>query len=323
MAKRLRLAALLGLLGLLGVLAGCAQSERTPYTPSVTRAPEVPPVQMGTYKVGRPYQIANVWYYPRAEYDYDETGIASWYGPGFHGQETANGEIYDQNAMTAAHRTLPMPSLVKVTNLENGRSIRVRINDRGPFAHGRIIDLSKRAAELLGFMRQGIAKVRVQVLEDESRAMAMAAGAGQEVRGEAPPAVPVETVAVQELPPVGGAAAAAPPPAGTRTATLPSAEAPARLRTASLVTAEPVVTQEPVRRTQIYVQAGAFAQVANAERLRARLSGLGNVHIARALVGADSFYRVRLGPMVSVAQADRTLALLIDNGINDARVVVD
>src|SRR3546814_160772 len=102
--------------------------------------------------------------------------------------------------MTAAHRTLPMPSLVQVTNLENGRSVRVKVNDRGPYAHGRIIDMSKRAAELLGFTGQGTAKVRVQILEPESRELAMLASGGA-AGGPAPPAVPVESVAVQELPP--------------------------------------------------------------------------------------------------------------------------
>ena len=309
------------LAALFGLVAGCADGERAGSSAQYRQETASLPVQSGSYKVGRPYEIAQVWYYPRADYRYDETGIASWYGPGFHGKETANGEIYDQNAMTAAHRTLPMPSLVKVTNLENGRSIKVIVNDRGPFAHGRIIDLSKRAAELLGFARQGIAKVRVQILEAESRQMAAAAGAGVDADGAAPPAVPVETVAVQELPPVGGAPTAAARPASTQTATAPTQ--PVRLPAATAVPDEPVVTQEPIRPTAIFVQAGAFTQVANAVRLRARLSQLGNVQIGKARVGTDSFYRVRLGPMADVAQADRMLALLIDNGIRDAKVVVD
>ena len=103
------------------------------------------------YKVGNPYQIGNIWYYPREQPDYDETGIASWYGPTFYGKHTANGEMYDGNALTAAHRTLPMPVNVRVTNLDNGKSMVVRVNDRGPYAKGRIIDLSRHAAELLGF----------------------------------------------------------------------------------------------------------------------------------------------------------------------------
>lgn len=315
------------LFGLLGILAGCAESERRVDNARRLQTPEAAPLQPGQYKVGRPYQIANVWYYPREDYAYDETGIASWYGPGFHGKATANGEIYDQNAMTAAHRTLPMPSMVQVTNLENGRSVKVRINDRGPFAHGRIIDMSKRAAELLGFRNQGTAKVRVQVLEVESRQAALEAGAGEAVTGTAPLAAPVESVSVQELPPIG---AAAPEPVAasagaTETAAVPAAAAgePARLRTATVTMPAPVVTQERVRPTSIFVQAGAFSQVVNAIRLRARLSSLGNVQIAKALVGDTNFYRVRLGPMASVDQADQTLELLLRNGYNDARVVVD
>ena len=118
----------------------------------------------GKYKVGNPYQIKGVWYYPKESFDHVETGIASWYGRQFHLKKTANGEIFDMNELTAAHRTLQMPSFVQVTNLENGRSLKLRVNDRGPFAHGRIIDVSRRAAQLLGFERQGTARVRVQIL---------------------------------------------------------------------------------------------------------------------------------------------------------------
>ena len=92
------------------------------------------------YKVGAPYQINGVWYYPAADYSYDETGVASWYGEQFDRKYTANGEIFDLNELTAAHRTLPMPSIVQVTNLTNGRSLQLRVNDRGPFARGRIIE---------------------------------------------------------------------------------------------------------------------------------------------------------------------------------------
>ena len=122
------------------------------------------------YKVGNPYKINGKWYYPAIDYNYEEIGIASWYGPGFHGKKTANGEIFNQNKISAAHRTLPMPSIVKVTNLDNGLILeRVRINDRGPFAGNRIIDLSKKAAEELGFVNLGTARVKVEILEDESR----------------------------------------------------------------------------------------------------------------------------------------------------------
>jgi rare lipoprotein A len=115
-----------------------------------------------TYKLGNPYRIAGRWFHPREEPGYDEVGLASWYGDDFHGQQTANGEIYDMNALTAAHPTLPMPSYARVTNVENGRSVVVRINDRGPFSRGRVIDLSKQTARVLDFKRNGTARVRVQ-----------------------------------------------------------------------------------------------------------------------------------------------------------------
>ncbi|MCY4032194.1 MAG: septal ring lytic transglycosylase RlpA family protein [Hyphomicrobiales bacterium] len=122
------------------------------------------PPLTGKYKIGKPYQIKGQWYYPEHDPNYDEIGLASWYGPGFHGNKTANGEIFDQDALTAAHTTLPMPTLVRVTNLDNGRSLVLRVNDRGPFVKDRIIDVSRRAAEDLGFRHQGVARVRVKYL---------------------------------------------------------------------------------------------------------------------------------------------------------------
>ena len=110
--------------------------------------------QGGSYKVGNPYKIMGTWYYPKEDYGYSEVGMASWYGEDFHAKKTANGENYDMNTLTAAHRTLPLPSIVKVTNLENGRSLVLRVNDRGPYAKNRIIDISKRGAQLLGFQTQ-------------------------------------------------------------------------------------------------------------------------------------------------------------------------
>src|SRR5579872_2420485 len=142
-------------------LAGCGPEKISPTAGA-------PGVGKGLYKVGKPYQVDGVWYYPKDDWSYDETGIASWYGEQFHGHYTANGEVFDLNGLTAAHHTLPMPSIVQVTNLENGRSLTLRVNDRGPFAEGRIIDVSRKAADLLGFQRNGTAKVRVRVLMAET-----------------------------------------------------------------------------------------------------------------------------------------------------------
>src|SRR5882672_7869393 len=153
-------------------LSGCAETKfAVTAAKSVSQSDAKP---QGNYKIGDPYQINGTWYYPAEDYVYNETGIASFYGGeqqgvNFHGRLTANGEVYDMNALTAAHQTLPLPSLVRVTNLENGRSIVVRVNDRGPYARGRILDMSRRAAQLLGYEGKGTAKVRVHVLPDESR----------------------------------------------------------------------------------------------------------------------------------------------------------
>ncbi len=127
----------------------------------------------GYYKIGNPYKINGKTYYPREDKNYKEIGLASWYGKEFHNKKTANSEIFNMNEMTAAHRTLPLPSIVKVTNLENGKSIIVRVNDRGPFVDGRIIDLSYRAAKELDAMheKKGLIKVKVEYLDRETRKM--------------------------------------------------------------------------------------------------------------------------------------------------------
>ncbi len=312
------------------VLSGCQQPQPVP--PKTTSEATRPILDSGpgAYKIGRPYKIGNAWYYPKADFDYNETGIASWYGPGFHGKSTANGEVFDQNALTAAHRTLPMPSMVRVTNLDNGRSIKVRINDRGPFKNGRIIDLSRRAADLLGFRRLGTAKVRVELVEDESRALA-AAALTEDTAGSAPVSAPRTPVAIENLDPDSDGmapATGAATPADSQT--VRSAPRPNRATTGAqvrpkLVVPEPdgIVTTVPVQFGRIYVQAGSFTQIANANKLRARLIKIGKAQIAQAIVDQRRYFRVRFGPMGSVSEADRLLTTLIDSGHNDARVVVE
>lgn len=116
----------------------------------------------GHYKLGSPYSVGGLWYVPREEPGYDRKGVASWYGDDFHGRRTANGEVFDRRSLTAAHPTLPLPSYAYVTNLDNGRTVLVRINDRGPYARERILDLSQASAEALGFAGRGLANVRVR-----------------------------------------------------------------------------------------------------------------------------------------------------------------
>lgn len=133
-----------------------------------------------TVKLGQSYTVSGKTYVPTHQPDYDETGLASWYGPGFHGGKTANGEKFSTHDMTAAHTTLPLPSIVKVTYLKTGRSAIVRVNDRGPFAHNRIIDLSRAAAEEIGMLRDGVGKVRVQYMPAESERFAELLSQGRE-----------------------------------------------------------------------------------------------------------------------------------------------
>ena len=118
----------------------------------------------GTYKIDKPYKIRGKWYYPKEEKGYDKKGMASWYGPNFHGRKTANGEIFDQYHLSGAHPTFPLPSYARVTNLTNGHSVIIRVNDRGPYSRGRIIDVSSKTADLLEMKHHGTAQVRVQYL---------------------------------------------------------------------------------------------------------------------------------------------------------------
>lgn len=123
---------------------------------------------VGHFKVGNKYEVEGISYVPQNYEDFEETGMASWYGDDFHGKLTANGETYDMETLTAAHPTLPLPSMVKVTNLRNRKSVVVRVNDRGPFAKERIIDVSERAAEMLGFKGQGTTEVKIELLRSET-----------------------------------------------------------------------------------------------------------------------------------------------------------
>ncbi len=257
----------------------------------------------GTYKVGTPYEIDRVWYYPKEDPDYRQTGIASWYGKPFHGRETANGETYDMNGLTAAHKTLPMPTYVRVTNLENGRVLTVRVNDRGPFVHGRIIDLSRRGAQLLGFEEQGVARVLVEAVPSPDEVEVAEKPVTPDRDRFAVKAAPVAAVQAAELPPPEGIALA------------PRPEAP-KLPVNGAAPGQP-------KPTSLYVQAGAFSFLENAERLRERLAGLAEASVTPARVDGQEFFRVRIGPVASLEQADATLARLIDEGHIDARIVVD
>lgn len=295
---------------LASLTAACA-TQKTAYIATPQPGPG------GTYKVGNPYQIDGTWYYPKEQPDYDETGIASWYGPSFYGHRTANGEIYNAGDLTAAHRTLPMPVNVRVTNLDNGRSVILRVNDRGPYAKGRIIDVSEQAAKLLGFYNAGTARVRVTYL----------------ARGTRPDGSPLPSTTPPEI---ASAVPAAPAPKVDREtlAALPDAPVAPPVRVAALP--QPVsdtppvegdlptgqVTQVPVPAvTHLYVQVGAFSSYENAMRLRTQLGG--DLRISTTKQNGQTLYRVRTGPLGSTEDADAALARLTGLGSNDAHIVVD
>ena len=218
---------------------------------------------------------------------YWERGVASWYGPGFHKERTSTGEPYDMYAMTAAHKTLPLPAYLRVTNLQNGRSVVVRVNDRGPFVGNRIIDLSYTAAAKLDMLRNGTAMVELRAIDPA-----------------APLAAPLTIVPAAE------AAAPAPGAASTAPASAVSTAAPAA-----------AATVPPA----LFVQAGAFSDPANAERLAERLRGgsYGKVFVRDDQIAGRRMYRVRIGPVPDVAEFDRVVAALERAGINDAHLALD
>jgi rare lipoprotein A len=294
------------------LVAGCASTPETKVSV---------PANAGVYRIGNPYQIGDTWYYPREQPDYDETGIASWYGPGFYGNATADGEIFDSDSLTAAHRTLPMPVNVRVTDLENGKSLVVRVNDRGPFSKSRIIDVSERAAKLLGFYNQGTARVRVQYLAraDLPGGQSQPFGAGTPAAiTSAVPAAPAATV---ETGPLGAIPGARELPQSETAPLAPApAPAPAVADAGALPTGQVTEVQVPVV-THLYVQVGAFGIYQNAARLAARLGG--GLKISAIQRDGQTLYRVRLGPFNSTDDADAALSRMSSLGANDARIVVD
>ena len=310
------------------VLSACAETEFLVHSAKRMSGIVSGPAEPG-FKIGQPYQIQGVWYYPAENYQFDETGIASWYGAQFHGRRTANGEVYDMNSLTAAHRTLPMPSFVRVTNLENGRSLILKVNDRGPFARGRIIDISRRGAQLLGFHSTGTARVRVQIMADKSRALAarmrsrlQLADVGTPITVERLPKPKVKT---ENLAPPPGAAVAS-GVAGPSAADEIRQNPPVQVRPEGTETASAppgIVTLKPVRTTNLFIQAGAFGRFENANKVRARLSPVGPVKVSSVLINGRDLFRVRVGPLSSVAEADRMLERVTRSGYPDARIVVD
>ena len=274
-----------------------------------TKEEEKPPVRVAKphYKLGSPYQVNHVWHYPSYDPNYDRTGVASWYGPAFHGRPTANGERFDMNGVTAAHPTLPLPSRVRVTNLENGRQLELRVNDRGPFVNGRIIDLSRRAAQLLGFKRQGLTKVRVQYLGlDRLEPPAAPQPADQPVVVAAvSPDVPLKprwtkpsngTVVLPPDKPVRRVASASPPQA-------PKSE------TASITS------------RRLLVEAAVLNGRDDADRLGELVGTFGTVAVEPERRNGRVVYAVRIGPVDTDDEAAFILAELNRAGFTGSHIV--
>lgn len=306
----------------------------------------------------KPYPIKGKWYYPAEDAGYDEVGIASWYGDYFHGRPTATGEIYNMNDMTAAHKTLPLPSWAVVTNLENGKEIYLKINDRGPFVDGRIIDLSRAAAQALGTYRKGLGRVRVRAAEPPKN-VALITPSGKTIRGSG-----------KGRP---GTALAAPSSAGAPGKNLPlyqgggrdtysretlmsglkngqnigtpafgvPSEVTVPADGSRIVTQAPVLGRQnaaPRYRAETFtgtnfdappqtasgktyrVRVGAFSSRENARRLQEKISGLGNVRLDRVASPAGDLQRITLEGYDSYADASRAAEALKNHGVYDARV---
>lgn len=288
--------------------------------------PSAPP---SAVKVGKPYTVGGKTYYPQPDLEYDEVGIASWYGPGFHGKYTANGERFNKKDLTAAHPTLPMPSMVRVTDMMTGRSIIARVNDRGPFSSDRIIDLSEAAASELGIKGRGLAQVRVQFLPKETAEYLASISQpgkpieypGLNVASNASATQPVDEGAAWES----QQASAAPAPS-VDSIDLPAPtnqRAPMQNLTAKF---NPIRNAEAAETTApaaggYYIQAGAFSIEENALKLMNKLSGIGKVSVARQENGERTWFRVRLGPLATHEEAEDALRQVATSGVPDAKII--
>ena len=275
----------------------------------------------GRYVVGAPYQVGGLWRYPLEDFSLNETGIAVVTSKG---GATANGERFDAANLAISHRTLQLPAIARITNLENGRQVVVRVNDRGPADPARLAGVTRRVAELLGAANSSAFRVRVQVLEGESRQVA-----GQ-LQGRAAVAAPVQVTAAprggvqaESLPPPGGAGAGAgrqrvavagpvavAPAAGVAVATIP-------LRLAEQV------SQGSARPGVLAIECGAFGTIQAGEMMRARLAGFGARMTADYDAPRDRSIVVRIGPHANLAAAEGVLRRVLGAGCVDGRIIIE
>ena len=271
------------------------------------------------YKIGNPYVVDGKTYYPKKNLNYDEKGIASWYGPKFHGKLTANGEIFNQYELTAAHKTLPIPSAVKVTNLKNNKSLIVRINDRGPFVNDRIIDLSYQSAKKLELLEDGTGFVRVQLLRSESLLLEKLAKKGQfpeiiEITKKTIPPinqVNYSNVSIQKIGEINSAK---------------SEETFKKNKIDSHI-------NELQKRVQalkingktykIWIQIASFSNKKSANILKSKFNSIKNINVKKVNFNGKVFYRVRVGPFKKIDKTKEIYNFLINSGMEGTKIFVE
>jgi len=335
--RAMRGAALVVVLGA-GVTACASTQERYPLA-GLADTTAAPPSGGALHGTEKPYQVAGQWYYPKADPNYDEVGTASWYGYPFEQRRTADGEVFDQTLISAAHKTLPLPCIVEVTNLQNGRKIQVRVNDRGPFVDGRLIDLSKAAAEQLGFDRQGTTQVRVRYIAAAQPLAApgmmqaayrpapgysgQSAYSGQSYSPQQPSADGFDGIeqadstgrirpdASADRMPIQSEEDAGPPPVSRYDAHINS----------SSLRPLPTSTPSYLGGGGYAVQAGAFASRPAADRAVARLSAAGSAQVTPIQRNGGTLYRVTVGAFTDPGAAAVTKLKVVASGFADAKVV--
>ncbi|MBR5129920.1 MAG: septal ring lytic transglycosylase RlpA family protein [Alphaproteobacteria bacterium] len=316
-----------------------------------------------TYKIGEPYQIKDVWYTPKEDYSYSETGIAGWYQEE-NGELTANGEKYDDDIMSAMHKTLPLPSLVRVTNLENGNVAIVRVNERGPYVNNRLIDVSQKTAEALEFNMVGTTMVKIEVLADESRDLkreifkenGLSIKDVQNEENVISGQVQIDTLsdpqktlyqpddentilyADSNIPTISDDPDNV---SGIVSITKPVSDitSEALIKTQNIASVKPVVISEQVQEAKLtppteepklitpisghYIQAGAFSNAQNAEKLKQSLEEFGPVQLYETTVNDKTLLRVRMGPLETQENAQELLEKLKTAGYNQAKIIYE
>jgi len=272
------------------------------------------------YKIGNPYVVHGKRYFPKKNLNYDEKGIASWYGPKFHGKLTANGEIFNQYKLTAAHKTLPIPSAVKVTNLKNNKSLIIRVNDRGPFVNDRIIDLSYHSAKKLNLLEAGTGFVRVQILRPESILLEKLAKRGKfpEInditKKTTPPInqVNFSNVSIKEI--------------GKTKLDDNNEESLNKNKTDTHI--EEAKKRVDVlkindKKYKIWIQIASFSNKKSASILKNKFNSIKNINIKKFNFKGKTFFRVRVGPFKKINETKKIYSLLINSGMEGTKIFVE